>query len=221
MKIAAQCRAPHSAHGLQRSARRPATRGRPERPAGPRPRGPAQPRRRPPTRGNGARAVRAHGAVTARNSCVRQCGDTLNGGVMGAGRRHVLPVSTGGVPGWRRARRAEAGPTEEVGRRWEVADAVAASSGVVLRLAAEAGKVAMGAVSERDEKHSAAGGAAPFKGGRRDACRGGGPGRRAMRGAKRGRERGGLGAAGTAQRCSVGRRRCRAIAVGRTRRGRA
>jgi hypothetical protein len=30
----------------------------------------------------------------------------------------VLPASTGGVPGWRRARRAETRLIEEVGRRW-------------------------------------------------------------------------------------------------------
>jgi hypothetical protein len=64
--------------------------------------------------------------------------------------------------------------------------------GAVLRLAAEAGKVATGAVSERTKSTAQGGGfsrrwaAAPFlKGPAGRTQRGGGPGRRAMRGTER------------------------------------
>jgi hypothetical protein len=71
------------AHGLRRSTRWPATRGRPEGRLG---HGlAAQSRRQPATRRNGARAVRARGAVTSRCSRTRQHGDALNGDAVRAG----------------------------------------------------------------------------------------------------------------------------------------
>jgi hypothetical protein len=80
------------AHGLRRSARRPAMRGRP--------------RRWPATHRNGARVVRAHSAVTSHSSHARQRGDTLYGGLLGAGRRHGVADEhrwgPGVVPGRRR-----------------------------------------------------------------------------------------------------------------------
>jgi hypothetical protein len=124
IKTAAQRHAPHSAHGLRRSARRPALRGRLGHSLA------AQ-----PSRGGGPRRV-----------------ETGLAGVK------VLPASTGGVPRWRRARRMEAGLTEVVGRLWDggkwpvrwCSGGRAAPVGWrrprrVLRLAAEAGKVAAGA----------------------------------------------------------------------------
>jgi hypothetical protein len=82
------------------------------RPHGPQPGGPAQPRRRPVTCGNGVRVMRARGAVTC--STVAQWG-------LASGK--VLPVSTGGVPVWRRAGGAEVGLTlaaarHEGAERW-------------------------------------------------------------------------------------------------------
>jgi hypothetical protein len=65
-----------------------------------------------------ARAGRARGAVTACGPLTRRCGGTLAGGPVAASSSKVLPASTSGTLGWRRARRRGQERTREVGR-WQ------------------------------------------------------------------------------------------------------
>jgi hypothetical protein len=82
-------------------------------PTGPRPDGPAQPRRRPARCTRAARAL----AWTPRAACARS-GAVARSMAAWWGLAGGKLASTGGVLGWRRERRAEAGPTEAVGQWW-------------------------------------------------------------------------------------------------------
>jgi hypothetical protein len=138
---------------------------------GPRPGGPDQPRMRPTTRGKRgascALTVRSPRAAHTRVGAVTRSTAARWGLASGK----VSPASTGGVPGWRRARRAETGLTEEVRRRWGGGKwPVRRCSGGRAALtgwrrpqggptaSGGGGEMAAGVASKRDEKHGAGGG---------------------------------------------------------------